>query len=225
MEFEQLLSSFPAADVERARYLRKDLSRIPSTCTPQSMLDMGAGSGSMSAVVALMYPGINGILVDVVSRLEHLDPLPSHYRANLQFEMWPCRESLRGMQFDLVMSMDVMEHIPNWKQSLAELMDFVSPNGFLYVQAPSNYPSPNWPTKDILVNRLRGVFGKHNPADHVRHGLSCKSILDEVSDHFEPLVASESYVVDGKCHCSFKPRTHLLLQKKSISRNSGRKAA
>ena len=120
--------------------------------------------------------------------------------------------------------MDVLEHIPNWRAAITDLKRFVAPGGYLYIQAPSNYPSPNWPTKAILMNRLKGFLGKNDPANHVRHGLGCKKILDEVGSEFQPLVAAESYVIGGECLCPFKPRTHLLMQKKPVNA-SDRQAA
>jgi len=214
MNIENLINRFPPADIERASYLWRDLELINNATRPQTLLDMGTGSGSMSAVVALKFPGISGRLVDVDARLEHLDLIPEENRVNLEFELWPCEEKLQGMVFDLVMSMDVLEHIPDWRTAIEALKNYVADDGLLYIQTPSNYPSPNWPTLSVFINRFKGIFDRHNPASHVRHGLSCKSIVDAVGNDFEPLVASESYVVGGKSHCSFKPRTHLLLRRK-----------
>jgi 2-polyprenyl-3-methyl-5-hydroxy-6-metoxy-1,4-benzoquinol methylase len=115
--------------------------------------------------------------------------------------------------FDLVLFMDVVEHIPDWKSVLSGLMRYVKPGGYLYIQAPSNYPSPNWPTFKIYKNRFLGFLGKNNPSKHVRHGMSCKTLLDFCSPWFVPLVAAEGYVAGSKVYCSFKPRTHLLLRK------------
>jgi len=121
-------------------------------------------------------------------------------------------EDVVQANFDLVLFMDVVEHIPDWKAALRGLFRYVKPGGYLYIQAPSNYPSPNWPFQKLFKNRFLGFLGKHDPAQHVRHGMSCKAILDFCSHEFVPLVAAEDYVVDGKVFCAFKPRTHLLLR-------------
>jgi len=213
MQFEDFTCKLPNADVERACYLRRDLQQIEAEDTPQSMLDMGTGTGSMAAVVTMIFPGISGKLVDVKTQLQHLELMPKEDIKNLSFEKWPCEDSLQGQVFDLVLSMDVLEHIPDWRSAVETLKKYVAERGFLYIQTPSSYPSPNWPTRRVYKNWFKGLFGKHNPGGHVRHGLSCKSILDAVGSKFSPIVASESYVVDGKCFCDFKPRTHLLLRK------------
>lgn len=215
MDVRSILEKLPASDFERASYLLDDLRKIPADHRPTSFLDMGAGSGSMAAVVCLMFPGISGVLVDAISRLTLINQLPIETQARLSFLQWPCETELNGRGFDLVLSIDVLEHIPDWKSALKQLTSHVAPEAYLYLQTPSAYPSPNWPTATIYWQRILGLFGMSDPSKHVRHGLSCKELLDEVGQAFLPIVASESYIVNGRCHCAFKPRTHLLLKRSS----------
>ena len=207
--------NLPHSDTERASYLVRDLRHLPADARRIStFLDMGAGSGSMSAVVATLYPEARGVLVDIKDRLTLKELLPGGGMERLQGFGWPATEQLRGKSFDLVLSMDVLEHIPKWKEALEDLIRYVAPGGYLYIQAPSNYPSPNWPTTKMWLNAIKGLMGRQNPALHVRHGLSCKRIYDACRDQFSPIIAAEDYVLDGRVFCDFKPRTHVLLQKK-----------
>lgn len=214
MEPEALIDFFPLPDRERAGYLLNDLAQISIADSPKCFLDMGAGSGSMAAVTACKFPGIRGTLVDVVSRIQFLDKLPESASANLTCLPWPKAKEVEGQQFDLVMSMDVLEHIPNWRASLAELKGRVAMGGWLYVQVPSDYPSPNYKTPGVVINRLAGIFGMNNPALHVRHGLSVKALFDSIGSDYEYLVASEGYVLNGTVPCQFKPRTRVLAKRR-----------
>jgi len=131
---DQLIESFPPADAERAGYLLADLSWIQhQRQLPTEFLDMGAGSGSMSAVVMAMFPGIHSCLVDVVSRLIYLDHLTEEERARVEVLDGPNNEALEGRQFDLVLTMDVLEHIADWRSAIDRLTGMVRPGGFLYV--------------------------------------------------------------------------------------------
>jgi len=210
----ELITQFPPSDAERAAFMLQDFAQI-SGDAPRSFLDMGAGSGSMSAVIALRFPGIRGVLVDVIARLTYLDLLTKEQRDGLESLNDPEDSRLSDRRFDLVCSMDVLEHIPDWQAALIALKRHVAPAGYLYIQAPSNYPSPNFPTRQVLKNGLAGLFNRHDPRTHVRHGLSVKRIVDAVSEEFDLLVASESYVVDGKTPCKFKPRTHVLARRRA----------
>ena len=210
---EDLIAKFPTPAQERGSYLYNDLKTCFSPDTQFTFLDMGAGSGSMSAIILSQFQHSRGELVDVVSRLKMHEFVPNIDENRFVQHPYPATEQLSGKEFDLVLSMDVLEHIPDWKTALHGLFQYVRPNGYLYIQTPSNYPSPSYPATSVYLNYFKGFFGKNNPANHVRHGLSCKSLLDICSTEFTPIVAAEDYVVNGKVFCSFKPRTHLLLKK------------
>jgi len=117
-------------------------------------------------------------------------------------------------KFDLVISTDVLEHIPDWRKAFKKLCGYLAVNGFLYIQTPSNNPSPSYPQKEVFRQRFLGLLGRSDPNKHVRHGISCKQLYDEaVKMGLKPLLAAEDYVVDSITHCDFKPRTHCLFQK------------
>jgi trans-aconitate methyltransferase len=213
MSPESFIEKLPPSDAERAAFLLRDLAEIQGD-PPRNFIDMGAGSGSMSALIVSLYPGIRGVLVDVVSRLTYLAELSEEQRALLECIADPSDDGLRHRRFDLVCSMDVLEHIPDWCAAMISLKQMVAPKGYLYIQVPSNYPSPNYPLMGVLKNRAAALFNRHNPATHLRHGLSVKAIADAISDEFDLIVASESYVIDRQVPCKFKPRTHVLGQRR-----------
>ena len=136
------------AEIERVSYLADDLKLIANKRQIKTFLDMGAGRGAMSAYVILQFPESFGTLVDIVPQNTLLKFLPNIEKRYEIFK-WPCKEHLVGRQFDLVLSIDVLEHIPNYKKTLLDLFQYVKENAYLYIQTPSKYPSPNLSTIGI----------------------------------------------------------------------------
>ncbi len=201
------------ASRERAAHLIEDLSRFDHANDEFCFLDMGAGAGLMSIILLTMFPGSRGTLVDPVDRFSIPRDLLDRVKGRFESISWGDISKLEDGAFDLVLSIDVLEHVPNLKSAFHQLTSFVKSGGFLYIQTPSAYPSPNWPTRKILRNRILGFLGKNNPAHHVPHVLSGKDIYDFTRARFTPLLLSEDYVVKNEVFCDFKPRVHALLRK------------
>jgi len=130
--YKELIARLDIPDQERSHYLVNDLSKAFSIDKTFTFLDMGAGSGSMSAVVLSIYRSSKGELVDVISRLK-IEQLAPETKGRFLQHSWPAEEKLSGKQFDLVLSMDVLEHIPDWKTALRNLFKYVRNNGYLYI--------------------------------------------------------------------------------------------
>ena len=211
---DQYTESLSPAEQERLRYLLHDLRLCKVTGDKFRFLDMGAGSGTMSAGVLLLFERAEGTLVDIQDRFAFPDSVSESISGRYRFVPWSNITDISEEKFDLVISTDVLEHIPQWTKSLQELCKYLAVAGYLYIQVPSNYPSPNYPSLRVLKQRMLGFFGKSDPNQHVRHGLSCKQLHDEATKMgLKPLLAAEDYVVDGVVHCEFKPRCHCLFQK------------
>ncbi len=211
----QYIESLSPAEQERLRYLLQDLRLCKVTAgNTFRFLDMGAGSGAMSAGVMLLFQEAEGTLVDIQDRFNLPDSVSDSTSGRYRFVPWMNVTDISEERFDLVISTDVLEHIPKWTETLQELCDYLAVGGYLYIQVPSNYPSPNYPILGVLKQRMLGFFRKNNPNQHVRHGLSCKQIYDEATRMgLKPLIAAEDYVVNDIVHCDFKPRCHCLFQK------------
>lgn len=182
-----------------------------------TFLDYGAGSGSISIGVMLAYPKAKGLLLDVADREDMESEIANTIADRARSVAWDDRHTISDERFDVVISTDVFEHVPNWKSAVRENLKHVSADGVFYVQTPSNYVSPNWPSYKIWINRMLGFVGCHFPSEHVRHGISCKSFVDlTASEGFEPVFAAESYTCNGVMSCSFKPRTHAMFRRATV---------
>ena len=214
ISIETYIESLPHAEAERLRYLRRDLSQCVPPGGTFRFLDMGAGSGTMSVGALLLFTQARGTLVDIQDRWALPEEVVASLAGRYRLIAWDDLAAIDAETFDLVISTDVLEHIPDWETAFRDLCRRVAAGGYLYVQAPSRYPSPTYPTPAVITQRVLGFFGKNNPNLHLRHGLTCKQLFDAATAMgLTALVAAEDYVVDGTVYCDFKPRCHCLFQK------------
>lgn len=214
---EKYIQSLPNAEQERIRYLKHDL-RLCDFNGSFRFLDMGAGFGTMSAGALLLFENAEGTLVDIQDRFSLPADMSKVVSNRYRFLEWNNLAEINDEKFELVISTDVLEHIPDWRTAFRDLSRYLAPNGYLYIQTPSDYPSPNYPRFDVYKQRALSFIRKNNPNLHVRHGLSCKQLYDEgIRMGLKPLLVAEDYVVDAISHCDFKPRCHCLFQKTEIS--------
>ena len=107
------------------------------------MLDVGCGGGILSESMASLGAEVLGI--DVVEKnieiarihAEHSD-LPVQYEATSTTALVD-----RGDQFDVVLNMEVVEHVPNVAQFMAECAALVSPGGAMSVST-INRTAKSW---------------------------------------------------------------------------------
>ena len=124
----------------RVSYLRKQLclefDRDPSAPQPLSglsVLDIGCGGGILSESMARLGATVHGI--DVVSRNIHV--ATEHARAeNLQIEYELAdlsRLESRPRIYDIVLNMEVIEHVPDYEKFLIDSASLVAPDGVMAV--------------------------------------------------------------------------------------------
>lgn len=174
-----------------------------------TLCDVGAGSGSLTRVAQELFPKAASTIIEKVDRLAN----DVRNSPTTRFVGDKMSNAMSNEQYDLVISTDVLEHVCDWSGHLKFLVASVKTKGHLYIQVPSNYPSPNYPAFRVLYNRVRCFFGNNDPAYHLRHGISIKDLYDRLSKNFKVLVAEESYITNGVSYCEFKPRVRFLGKK------------
>jgi len=99
------------------------------------VLDAGCGAGYGSAELAGMAESVTGI--DVAP--EAIEYARAHYAMpNLAFEQASCTQLPYGDgAFDLVVAFEVIEHLENWRDFLAEVRRVLAPSGQLIVSTPN----------------------------------------------------------------------------------------
>ena len=131
----------------RTEYLRQELSRMfarePGKNTPLAgleVLDVGCGGGILSESMARLGARVHGI--DVVER--NIAIAAGHAAdSGLEVRYETCTVSslvARGLAYDVVLNMEVVEHVPDVKAFMADCAHLVKPGGAMAVATINRTP-------------------------------------------------------------------------------------
>ncbi|NDC39107.1 MAG: class I SAM-dependent methyltransferase [Proteobacteria bacterium] len=126
---------------------------------PERVLDIGSGSGVMAQ--ELRELGVRDLYA------VETDPETRAHTASLYTQISDSIQSYVGQQFDLVLLLDVLEHIPDPLSCLREVLPLVAPGGRLLFSVPN---VAHWSV------RLPLLFGQFQYRD--------RGILDRTHLHF-----------------------------------------
>lgn len=102
---------------------------LPSEHGPLDILDVGCGDGLLLPVLDRLGQA-RGIEIDTNLLTDH--PYRDRiYTQSLGHEMY------RNMQFDVITALDVIEHIEDDKQALADMTAMLKPGGLLLITVPA----------------------------------------------------------------------------------------
>jgi SAM-dependent methyltransferase len=128
--------------IVQCREIVKHLARHEQL-SGRSVLDIGCQTGALGIALAEAGAKVTGI--DVTSWLVKAGRMrsegwgvPQHWVTG-QSEALPFRDA----SFDIVMFIDVIEHVQNADQCLREIVRVLRPGGVLYLQGPNRF-SPQW---------------------------------------------------------------------------------
>ena len=144
------------------RYLREALASVPAF-VPGTILDAGCGRGDHSIWLARSYPDAKVLGIDVDEGLiarnrqaaEHLG------LANIAFEVRDLSRLDYVDQFDLVVSIDVLEHIREQEAALAGLTRALRPGGVAFYHIPTVRERP------VPFSKHLGAFHDWAVDEHV----------------------------------------------------------
>lgn len=122
-------------------------------------LDVGAGDGILSAIMAEKYPNAKGIAVDFHSRPERLNSFNSvnWIQADLNIEKLSAFIQLQSV--DLVISLAVLEHVQDPQHFIQHLLPLICKNGMMYIACPAS---------DSLAGRIMGRSWPYFiPGEHI----------------------------------------------------------
>lgn len=154
----------------RVRY-RAVAAALRTAITPQSILDAGSGRGQLCFALNRRWPQARILGVDFEQELvEYSQDLmrDAAPQAPIVFQRRTLPDDL-GEQFDLVTSVDVLEHIEDDREFLRGLFDATNTRGTLVLHTPAA------PQKRYLAE-----FEEQH--DHVRDGYTAaglKTLLEE----------------------------------------------
>lgn len=124
----------------RARPFHELLARVDGT--PRHIVDLGCGSGELTAGLALRWPEATVRGLD--SSPEMIDAARAHeIRGRLGFEIGDVATWTPGEAPDLIVSNAVFHWIPEHPRLLPRWIDALTPGGWLAFQVPANFDAPS----------------------------------------------------------------------------------
>ena len=131
------------------------------------VLDVGCGTGYGSAELARSAASVTGI--DFAA--EAVDHASSHYSGIRFVQGSASALPFPAEAFELIVSFEVIEHLPDWPQMLAEVRRVLGPDGLFVVSTPNR----------VFYERTRGEQGA-NPFHH--HEFEYHEFRDALREHF-----------------------------------------
>jgi len=130
------------------------------------VLEVGCGNGVLSSYLAEKY-GWNVTGIDIDPEQIKIAKMDYEEKDNLKFiEADASKLPYGNNEFDLVLSFDVLHHIPNWVITIEEINRVLKPNGF-YVLSDLAF-------SNFLVKNFRGLLSKFGglfTVDEINHQL------------------------------------------------------
>jgi SAM-dependent methyltransferase len=149
-------------EVARARFFRRVLAEAGVLDRRRAILDVGAGDGYLARGLLDALPaGSEVVCVDAHYGDEDLRRFQAAAPAGLSF----VRERPAGRRFDVLMLLDVIEHVPDDRAFLGELVGGgVAPSGAVLVSVPAWQPL--FSAHDVALKHYR----RYSPA-------ACRELL------------------------------------------------
>jgi 2-polyprenyl-3-methyl-5-hydroxy-6-metoxy-1,4-benzoquinol methylase len=163
----------------RAQALDSALTAIPE---PTVVFDIGCGRGGNAFLLARRFPRASVIGIDI-------DPLALSTAErgaagaglqNLQFELTPDDHIQQTDQADLVVCVDVLEHIVDDEHFAKQVLDRVSPGGTLIVHVPLRGQHYHFST--VGRTMIQAIEEGRDP--HVREGYQDADLRRLFAEHF-----------------------------------------
>jgi trans-aconitate 2-methyltransferase len=138
---------------ERARPFADLLARVRASA-PRSVVDLGCGTGALTAELAGRWPGAGVTGVDsspemLAAAAEHAAP------GRVRFAAGDVRDWAPAGPVDVVVSNAVLHWVPGHDRLLGRWASWLAPGGELAVQVPGNFRAPTHATLAALCRSSR----------------------------------------------------------------------
>lgn len=151
---------------------RNVFSLIPKGKTYNRILDAGSGTGVFSFELSRRFPNASILGIDLDKQAIEISEIIAKKLeyTNINFRQQPIEELHEENAFNLVLCVDILEHIKNEQDSLDSIYKATAPEGILILHVPALY-------------RRYPVFKKSLNFDvpsHFRVGYKLEEIRDKV---------------------------------------------
>jgi ubiquinone/menaquinone biosynthesis C-methylase UbiE len=171
--YDKYASSNPVERRLMTGFFTALVESLPETA-PETILEVGVGEGEVSAKLRELYPEAHVVGVDLP------DPeLEAHWRQKGLIGL--CGDIVDlpfpSKSFDLIMAIEVLEHVPDPQAALAELARLS--RGNLVLSVPRE---PIWRVANMARGKYIGALG--NTPGHIQH-WSKRSFAELVGSQFD----------------------------------------
>lgn len=174
----------------RGAYFRRGMRRLARR-SPRTILDAGSGIGAYAFALARLFPGaqINGWDLDPNKVALAREIAREGHVANVKFDVRDLFESGdEDTRYDLVVSIDVLEHIHDHHRALQRMHSVLRPGGFLYLHTPQ-------PDQQRIFNQFR--TWEHE--DHEHEGFTRPDLVNELTSiGFAMVDVRETFGLPGR---------------------------
>jgi 2-polyprenyl-3-methyl-5-hydroxy-6-metoxy-1,4-benzoquinol methylase len=158
--------------------LRKVMDHIQRPASYERVLDFGCGSGVMLPHLSQISSQVVAMDVDLLPLESVQTYIPLASNVEVKDASKNSISSLPANSFDLIIALDVLEHVKDLSRTLSELLALLKQGGQLIVSGP---------TENILYRIGRKVAGpEYSGAYHERGIAEIKNELAHIS-HIEPI--------------------------------------
>lgn len=160
------------------RWLRRELDAATSTgWAPTAILDAGCGGGDHTFFLARRFPGaqVLGIDIDATLIVRNRETATKLGIPNVHFEIGDLTRLAAPMSYDLVVSIDVLEHIPEQATALANLAGALRSGGLAL------YHIPTLRTRPVPLAGLLKEFHEWGEREHTADDLSAEEFASRVA--------------------------------------------
>ncbi len=155
----------------RSLHLRALLRRL--SLQPRHILDAGCGSGRDALYFAAKYPRarITGIDLDL-DEINRAERRRRRYRLrNACFQHADLLEYASASPYDLIYSIEVLEHLPNFEIALQHLANLLNPGGILIIHTPALHQERHWKRFESRIQE-----------DHICEGFEMDKLVSGCRD-------------------------------------------
>jgi len=175
---ERWFGGVHAGLVVKSLYLQRSIAKFLRTGN-KTILDAGCGpEGQLAALLATRYPTCSVEGWDLHYAPAEVSPTSHRAQANLLLREADLASLTKVSAYDLVYSVDVLEHIHDYADILDRLVRALRPGGLLFIHVPST-EQRTW--FKATVAETANDFRTHRAGDdHVREGFDKAMLISEL---------------------------------------------
>lgn len=186
----------------RSLYFRDFVSRYVKKNNVKKSIDAGSGIGVYVFWLASKLPNSNIIGIEIdKNKLDFSKDFSDSLRLNnAEFKLGDLSKSIKIKDADMVVSIDVLEHIKNYKKALNNFYNILNDKGLLFIHVPQENQK-----------RIFKSLEKWKHEDHVHEGFKPKEMKEELEKiGFKVIEIRETFGFFGKLAWELN---HLFLKK------------